>query len=58
MRRYEILYVIVHDRKEQAHNGIVLRYYIPAVLNCQGTDWQKLPLQGRILPQISIFKQL
>ena len=57
MRRYEILYVIVHDRKEQAQ-GIVLRYYIPVVLNCKGTDGQKIPLQGRILPQISIFKQL
>ena len=28
------------------------------MLNCQGTDWKKIPLQGRILPQISIFKQL
>nr|DAT53764.1 MAG TPA: hypothetical protein [Bacteriophage sp.] len=23
MRRYEILYVIVHDRKEQAHRGLL-----------------------------------
>ena len=51
-------YVIVHDRKEQAHKGIVLRYYIPVVLNCQGADGQEIPLYGRILPQISIFKQL
>ena len=28
------------------------------MLNCQGADGQKIQLQGRILPQISIFKQL
>ena len=28
------------------------------MLNCQCTYGKKIPLQGRILPQISIFKQL